>query len=277
MPIKKLIENNPVLRYRYILEMWKLAKLERWAAQHPIFSRWVKMELDVSHKDNDAIIIPIQEKIRGTENTALPYQILAPIIKKAGGYMKLNRGPCRNGEGCSSYPHDFGCLFLGEAVKDVSAEIGDQTDMDGAIQHMDQALDLGLVPMIVHASFDADLISVPYNKMLAICFCCDCCCTVRHHMRLGPSTFDKTMQRLPGLTVAIGETCTACSTCHSVCPVKAIEFVEGVSLIDQNRCKGCGLCAAICPEDVPHLHMDENTDTVKQLIERICSRTAIGL
>ena len=26
MPIKKLIENDPVLRYRYILKLWKLAK-----------------------------------------------------------------------------------------------------------------------------------------------------------------------------------------------------------------------------------------------------------
>ena len=32
MPIKRFIQKVPVLRYRYILEMWKLAKLQRWAA-----------------------------------------------------------------------------------------------------------------------------------------------------------------------------------------------------------------------------------------------------
>ena len=29
----------------------------------------------------------------------LPYQILKPIVEKAGGHMLLGRCPCRNGEG----------------------------------------------------------------------------------------------------------------------------------------------------------------------------------
>jgi UDP-glucose 4-epimerase len=277
MPIKKIIQRNPVLRYRYILEMWKLAKLQRWAAGHLFFSRWVKLELDVPPEDSDAIIIPIQETILGTESVVLPYPILGAIIEKSGGHMTLNRCPCRNGEGCSTYPHDFGCLFLGEAVKDVSPKIGTQTDVNGAIRHMEDALEMGLVPMIVHASFDAALISVPYHKMLAICFCCDCCCTVRHHMRLGPSSFDDTMQRLPGLSVTINENCIACGECHTVCPVSAIETIDGFSVIDQDRCKGCGLCVSICPENAPQLHMDDSTDVIEVLMNRIRSRTDIGV
>jgi UDP-glucose 4-epimerase len=277
MPIKRFIQRDPVLRYRYILEMWKLAKLQRWAAGHPFFSRWVKLDLDVPPEDSDAIIIPIQETILGTESAVLPYQILGPIIEKTGGHMTLNRCPCRNGEGCSTYPNDFGCLFLGEAVKDVSQKIGVQTGVDGAIRHMDQALKMGLVPMIVHASFDAALISVPYHKMLAICFCCDCCCTVRHHMRLGPSTFDDTMQRLPGLSVTINENCIACGECHTVCPMSAINMIDGFSVIDQDRCKGCGRCVSICPENAPQLHLDDSTDVIEVLMERIRSRTDIGV
>ena len=61
MSLKKAIINNPVFRYRYILEMWKLAKVQRWASQHPFFSRWFKMELDVNPAENDAIIIPVQQ------------------------------------------------------------------------------------------------------------------------------------------------------------------------------------------------------------------------
>lgn len=131
--------------------------------------------------------------------------------------------------------------------------------------------------MIVHASFDADLISVPYHKMLAICFCCDCCCTVRHHMRRGPSTFDDTMKRLAGLRVTIAENCTACELCHTQCPVHAIKFANSISVIDQDRCKGCGLCAAICPEAAPQLQMDDSMDAVEILMERIRSRTDIGV
>ncbi len=277
MPIKEIIKKDPVLRYRYILEMWKLAKVQRWAAGHPFFSRWVKLDLDVPPEDNDAVIIPIQETILGIESAVLPYQILEPIVEKAGGHMLLSRCPCRNAEGCSTFPHDFGCLFLGDAVKDVSDKIGTQTDVAGVMGHVERALEMGLVPMIVHASFDAALISVPYHKMLAICFCCDCCCTVRQHMRLGPSTFDDTMQRLPGLTVTINENCTACGLCHSECPVHAIDFMDGVSVIDQDLCKGCGVCAAICPEEAPQLHMDESTEVVEILMDRIRARTEMGL
>jgi UDP-glucose 4-epimerase len=277
MSIRKLIQNNPILRYRYILEMWKLAKVQRWAAGHPFFSRWAKLDLDVSPEESDAVIIPIQETIHGTENTVLPYQILNPIIQKADGHMLLNRCPCRNGEGCSTYPHDFGCLFLGEAVRGVSNKIGTQTSRTGAMKHIEQALDLGLVPMIVHASFDAALISVPYHKMLAVCFCCDCCCTVRHHMRQGPSSFDDTIQRLPGLSVTINKNCTACGDCHDKCPVHAIDFVDHISVIDQDLCKGCGVCAAICPEGAAQLNIDDSEDTVEALLNRIRSRTNIGV
>jgi hypothetical protein len=54
MPNKKFLTKHPVLRYRFILEMWKLAKLQRWAARHPVFSRWVKLKLDVAPEDNEA-------------------------------------------------------------------------------------------------------------------------------------------------------------------------------------------------------------------------------
>jgi hypothetical protein len=39
-------------------------------------------------------------------------------------------------------------------------------------------------------------------------------------MRLGPSTFDDTVQRLPGLTVQIGETCKGCGLCAALRPYR---------------------------------------------------------
>jgi UDP-glucose 4-epimerase len=277
MPFKKILHRNPVLRYRTILELWKLAKVQRWASRQLILGRLVNMDLDQAPEDNDATIIPVQEVIRGGESRVLPYQLLGLIVHKADGHLILNRCPCRYGENCTTYPHDFGCLFLGEAVNQVSVKIGRQTDVGGAIEHVAQALEMGLVPMIVHDSFDAELLSVPYNKMLAVCFCCDCCCTVRHQLRLGPSTFDDTVQRLPGLKVTISENCTACGTCHAECPVGAIDYNGGISVIDQVRCKGCCLCAAICPEGAPQLQLDESVDVVSVLMDRIRSRTDIGV
>ena len=96
-------------------------------------------------------------------------------------------------------------------------------------------------------------------------------------MRLGPSTFDDTMQRLPGLIVTISQACTACRECHTACPVNAIHYQDGISVIDQERCKGCGVCAAVCPEGAPPLQMDESVDVVGRLVDRIRARTEIGV
>jgi ferredoxin len=96
-------------------------------------------------------------------------------------------------------------------------------------------------------------------------------------MRLGPSTFDDTMQRLPGLTVTINQNCIACGDYHNACPVNAIQYQGDISVIDQDRCKGCGVCASICPEGASQLHMDESIDVVSKLVDRIRTRTEIGV
>ncbi len=41
--------------------------------------------------------------------------------------------------------------------------------------------------------------------------------------------------------------CTGCGICVDVCPVEAIELVDGVSSIDQQECVECGTCIDECP------------------------------
>lgn len=264
-------------KFWIITTLWKLAKVERFFHRLPILRRWLKPSLDVSLEDNHAVMIPVQQNISGGESVVLPYQVLTPLIKAATGHLILNQCPCRTAENCHTAPHSFGCLYLGEAVRSVPEGIGQQSSIQQALAHLEQGIQLGLVPMIVHASFDAELLSLPYDRILAICFCCDCCCTVRSHLRLGRSTFDDTIQRLPGLSVTISDTCIGCGSCLERCPVHAIRLENGQAVIDQSVCKGCGLCISVCQVDAPRLKFEEAEQSLEALYDRIRQRTDIGI
>ena len=42
--------------------------------------------------------------------------------------------------------------------------------------------------------------------------------------------------------------CTGCGDCVSVCPVDAIEIVDGKAEVDEPKCIGCAICVNKCPE-----------------------------
>ena len=263
------------LKYKLITQLWKLARVERWLHQIPFLHHWLKSSLDTSPDDNDATLIPIRAVVEQGTNTVLPYPILQPLIELAQGHFLLDRCPCRSAEGCHAYPRDFGCLYLGPAVNDIPPAVGRKVSASEAMRHLTQGIQLGLVPMIVHARFDAEMLSIDYTQMLAVCFCCDCCCTVRHHLRMGPSSFDETIHRLPGLTVRVQENCIACSQCAEQCPVHAISIGES-AMIDQETCIGCGLCQAVCPVDAIQLHIEDSDKAIEDIYRRIRARTRIG-
>ncbi len=43
--------------------------------------------------------------------------------------------------------------------------------------------------------------------------------------------------------------CTGCGDCELVCPVDAIEIIDGKSHIDPQTCIGCGFCQGVCSYD----------------------------
>lgn len=43
--------------------------------------------------------------------------------------------------------------------------------------------------------------------------------------------------------------CTGCAQCDKVCPVDAIQIIDGKANIDPTECIECGKCVEECPEN----------------------------
>ena len=264
---------HPKFIYRAAIKLWPLGRVVYRLGNKPLVGSLVR---PLIHAANDeAIIIPVHEAVQGTESVVLPYPLLTPLVEQASTRFIMNDCMCRRGENCQSYPQDLGCLFLGDGAIGIDPSLGRLTSVDGALAHVQQAMEIGLVPLVVHASFDAWVLGIPYHRILTVCFCCDCCCAVRMGLRLGPPSFWDTVVRLPGLTVTVGPECVGCGECVDVCHVQAISLSDGRAHIN-DQCKGCGRCVAACPVGAIALRVDNDVDVLGRLLTRIEQRTSIG-
>jgi len=256
-----------------IVKLWPLGRIVNWLGSRPLIGPLLRPYF--SAEGNEAIIIPVQEAVRGAESMLLPYPLLTPLLEQASARFIKNEYLCRRAEGCQAYPRSTGCIFLGDGAAEINPAMGQLADTGEALAHARRAMEAGLVPLIVHSSFDAWMLDIPYRRMLAVCFCCDCCCTVRDGLRLGPQAFWDTVLRLPGLTVTVGPECVGCGTCIGVCHVRAISL-HGSRACIGDLCKGCGRCAAICPEEAITLRVADDVDVLNRLLTQIEQRTDIG-
>ena len=252
-----------------LTRLWPLGRLAYWLGRQPIAGRL--LEPIFGALDSGAVIIPVNETLQGTQSVELPYQVLKPLVEQASVRFVLNQCVCRRGEGCQHYPQDLGCLFLGNGAADLHPTLGNQVSAEEALCHVRQAMDLGLVPMVVQSAFDAWMFGVPYRRTLGVCFCCDCCCAVRRGLRDGPRAFGDQIGRLPGLTVNVGPECVGCGLCVEVCYVKAISILDGHVVID-GRCKGCGRCVEVCPVRAIHLEMSTEAGDLENFVAQMGRR-----
>ncbi len=80
-----------------------------------------------------------------------------------------------------------------------------------------------------------------------ICFCCGCCCGVLTTAKQLPRPADYLLSNYRATVDP--ERCTECETCHSRCPMDALESSNGATRVDDGRCIGCGLCVSTCPSE----------------------------
>jgi ferredoxin len=213
-------------------------------------------------------VIPIHEKIEPAINTILPSQVVTHFIEEAKVHWIMNKCLCRDANDCQEYPHDLGCIFLGEAVKKINPTLGRLVSKEEALAHAQKCRDAGLMQMIGRNKLDTVWMGVsPGNKLLTICNCCSCCCLYSILPALDHS-ISKKITRMPGVYIQITDACIGCGTCtRQVCFVDAIKLVNGKATIN-SECRGCGKCIEACPNGAIEITIQEDA-YINKVIDQI--------
>ena len=265
---------HPKRIYDLLLRFWPITHFGYWLGRQPVIG-WLTRPF-FSARGSQATILPVNEAIPLPTQLSLPYTLLKPLVERSEKRFILATCMCRVQEHCEHYPQQIGCIFLGEAAAQIHPSLGRMVAVDEALAHIQQAMQAGLTPMVAHSIYDAILMNIPFKRMLAVCFCCPCCCVVRRGLRTGPPAFGEVVQRLPGLEVAVSEACLGCGACMAACLVQAITLAHGRAVVGDG-CKGCGLCVEACPNGAMSFVQSSESEILTALIARVGRQAGINL
>ena len=212
--------------------------------------------------------IPIKHPLDNPSSVVLPSQVVEHFIMQSEYHWIMNACICRDSNHCKDYPIDYGCLFLGEAVKGINSQLGRMATKEEALEHVRRCRDVGLVHLVGRNKLDTIWLGVnPGDRLLTICNCCPCCCLWKMLPFLNPTIAGK-VSKMPGISVKVTDRCEACGRCtQGVCFVNAIRL-DGNHAEIGDDCRGCGRCVDVCPNGAIELIIDE-TKFVQHTIDRI--------
>ncbi len=259
--------------FRLNVALWPFGDVGKKVARLPGIDRVLGPVL-WNERNLDATYIPLGEVVDVPPGNALPYSLIEEFVGIASHRFVMNACLCRSAHTCGNFAPGIGCLFLGDAAAEIDPDLGRSVSAAEALAHVSRARNQGLLPCIIHGSFDANLLGIEYRKMLAVCFCCDCCCVFRTDMRKGPAAYRDRILRLPGLVMESMGRCSGCGACADACFLGAITLDSGGPVF-AGFCKGCARCADVCPRENIRAVFNPETDTRKILLERLGSRTDV--
>lgn len=214
--------------------------------------------------------LEINKKIEQPDNIVFPSDIIKEIIRKANNIVIMNKCLCRTSAGCNDYPRDLGCIFMGEATKQISRKYCREVTSDEAIDHIDKCSKAGLIHIMGRNKIDSIWMNVgPGSKLLTVCNCCPCCCLWRILPNLSNS-IRKNFFKLNGVSVFYDSNlCVGCGKCIDVCFADAISLEKDTVWIDDDICIGCGQCSNNCPTGAIQLNYTKSD--VENVFEKIDS------
>ncbi|MBN2814143.1 MAG: ATP-binding protein [Bacteroidales bacterium] len=78
------------------------------------------------------------------------------------------------------------------------------------------------------------------------------------HLVLSPDIYRTEDFESGAKAIVNTDKCTGCELCRDVCRFSALEFKNGIPVIDEYACEGCGLCSIVCPVDAISVHNYNN-------------------
>jgi len=215
--------------------------------------------------------IPIHKDIQGADaSVALPLAVLEEFVREASHRVIMHQCICRDNNRCTDYPVHAGCVFLGDAAREINPRLGRPAGVEETLGHLRDAIQAGLVPFTGRNKLDTVWLGVgPGDRLLTVCLCCPCCCLYSVYPHL-PDPLRKAVQKMDGLEIRVTEDCTGCGLCETVCISQAIRLSGARARIDDDRCIGCGRCADRCPEHAVLMHFTRQ-DFVEASKKRIRS------
>ncbi|MDA3897136.1 MAG: 4Fe-4S dicluster domain-containing protein [Desulfobacteraceae bacterium] len=245
-----------------------------WArlTNYPIIGKMIDSALfkgdDIFYLPKDKTI-PVNEAVEQPEGVMAPSKIVEHFIRQANYHWIMDFCICRDSTHCKDYPVELGCIFLGEAIKDINPKFGRQVTTEEALEHAQKCRDAGLVHLIGKNKLDTVWLNAgPGDKLMTICNCCPCCCLWKILPEIKPEIAQK-IHRLPGLSVKVTDDCIGCGKCtKDVCFVDAIRLEEDRAVIDQVACRGCGRCVEVCPNHAIVIHVEDEA-YISRMIKRL--------
>lgn len=230
--------------------------------RYPVLGRILKKVMMFSPPERSytqAYLLNLNEDVAtGAEGLVMPVQMIEKCIRESSYRAIMKKCICRDGNNCSSYPKDVGCIFLGEGARVLEERrVGRCASVEEALSHVAKAGVLGLVGQALWIEVEQYIWGIrdqDMHRFLEVCFCCPCCCTSLGLARNVTPDIRKRFRSI-GWKAEIVGLCTKCGACVAVCPVGSAAFKGEKVVVGEEGCLGCGLCAGRCPVSAIRLRL----------------------
>ena len=179
-----------------------------------------------------------------------PVDMMKDAVRRASYRAVMHECLCRKIQGCTDYPIDLGCLFIGPAARAcVERGIAREATLEECLAHIDRAQAAGLsagayfveVEEYVWGFRDQDM-----PNFLEFCFCCPCCCSATLFEQRAGGELKRILHQGIGWSCTVDEdACIGCGACAEACPHGRMDVVDGKAR-PHAACAGCGQCLKAC-------------------------------